>query len=252
MNFNKYKNLKKKFDIYTEKKKFVILPKKLQISLKKSLGKDKNGLLMYHRGGGVKKKFRLLNYNLHNEFYRILQVQYDPYRTSFINLCQSKDGSLFYELSETKSYKNKVLNPLKVNQIVSGTRMQLIDIPTKTYIYNVELYPNSQGVLAKSGGSYCKVFSKNEKTAEIILPSNVKLEISLLCKASIGIPSNIYKKLNKKYKAGINRYLNKRPVVRGVAMNPVDHPHGGGEGKTSSGRPCVSPWGKLTKNVPTR
>lgn len=252
MNFNKYKKFTKEKDIILTNKLKTINLKKLKFNIKKSLGRDKNGQLLYHRGGGVKKLYRLINSDLTNKSYRILQINYDPYRSSFINLIQFKDGSLSYSLSSSGDNLNTVINNFNFKYINNGKRFELLDIPPKSIIHNVELTPGDSGKLARSAGSFCKVFKKDFNYCDIILPSGEKKTISITCKATLGISSNIYKKFNKKYKAGTSRYLNKRPIVRGVAMNPIDHPHGGGEGKSSSGRPCVSPWGKLTKNVPTR
>ena len=253
MNFNKLKKLKLIPDLSLTKKTKIITLKKLHFSLKKSIGRDQHGQLLYHRGGGVKKKYRLLNTNILNKSYRILQNQYDPYRNSFISLIQFLDGSLSYILSTSKNDLNVLIkNDLFKNNIVMGEQYLLHDIPTKTLIYNVEHIAGKTPIFSKAAGTYCKIFKKEEKKALIILPSKKKIYISLDCKAFIGICSNTLYRFKKHYKAGTSRYLNKRPVVRGVAMNPVDHPHGGGEGKSTSGRPCVSPWGKLTKNVPTK
>ena len=252
MNFNKNKKIDIKKDIILNNKNDYIKIKKFKFNIKKSIGRDRSGQLMYHRGGGVKKSYTLINNSTKSSFYRILQVQYDAYRSCFINLIQYKEGSLSYSLASSESKLDKIVNNKDINKISNGMFMPLYNIPSKSWIYNLEILPNKGGNIGKAGGSYCKLFRKENDYAIVILPSGKKKHFSLNCKAMIGIPSNMYKKLNKKYKAGTTRYLNKRPVVRGVAMNPVDHPHGGGEGKSTSGRPCVSPWGKLTKNVPTR
>ncbi len=242
MNFNKFKNLKLKKDVNFSSKKFLIEIKKLTFGIKKSLGKDKNGQLLFHRGGGVKKKYRLINYNILEKSYRIIQNQYDPYRSCFLSLIQYKDGSLSYILANSTNEANKnINNEINSNSIVKGGQYLLNNLSTKTLIYNVEITKQSKNRVSKSAGSYSKIFSKNEKFATIILPSKTKINVSLKCKAFVGICSNSFKRFKKLYKAGTNRFLNKRPIVRGVAMNPIDHPHGGGEGKSTSGRPCVSP-----------
>lgn len=252
MNFNIFKNLKLKKDINFSSKTSLIEVKKLTFGIKKSLGRDKNGQLLYHRGGGVKKKYRLINYDILNKSYRIIQNQYDPYRSCLLSLIQYKDGSLSYILANSKNEINTFINnELFFQSIMLGGQYLLNDLPTKTLIYNVEVNKQLRNYVSKSAGSCSKIFSKNEKFATIILPSKIKINISLKCKAFVGTCSNSFRRFKKLYKAGTNRFLNKRPVVRGVAMNPIDHPHGGGEGKSTSGRPCVSPWGKLTKNVPT-
>jgi len=242
MNFNKLKKLKLQKDLLLTKKNKVIKIKKLVFSLKKSTARGKNGQLLYHRGGGVKKQFRIINYNLFGKSYRVIQNQYDPYRNCFISLIQFLDGSLSYILSSSENQLDILIqNNLKKNHVVNGEQYSLHYIPTKTLIYNVQLNERKQNTLSKAAGTYCKVFKKDEKKATIILPSKKKKIISLNNKAFIGTASNINFRFKKKYKAGTTRYLNKRTAVRGVAMNPVDHPHGGGEGKSSAGRPCVSP-----------
>lgn len=254
MNFNKNKVLKKKIDLNLTNKNKSIFISKFIFGIKKSIGRSKEGQLLYHRGGGVKKKYRLLNtkYNNKLHYYRILQTQYNPYGNAFINLIQYKNGSLSYIVANSQDQINTVVSSKNNSKIFNGNRLYLKDIPSKSYIFNVEPIPGSKNLIANAAGTYCKIFRKLKEECIIILPSKKKKKISLKCKATIGIVSNSLKKFNKKYKAGTNRYLNKRPVVRGVAMNPVDHPHGGGEGKSTSSRSCVSPWGWLTKNVPTR
>lgn len=252
MNFNKNKIIKKKLDVKLTKSKKFFNFFRFCFNIKKSLGRDKNGLLMYHRGGGVKKKYRLIAKNTKSQYFRILSINYDPYRSAFIKLIQYKDGSFCYKLAESNDYLNSYKNNSNLKNLTIGTEYLLENIPTKSLIYNLERFPGKKQSIGKAAGSYCKIFRKDLTHAEILLPSGDKKLFSLKCKASLGIPSNMYSKLNKKYKAGTTRYLNKRPVVRGVAMNPIDHPHGGGEGKTSGGRPSSTPWGKLTKNVPTK
>ena len=130
--------------------------------------------------------------------------------------------------------------------------MKLKDAPIGVPIFNLEKSPGSGPVYSRAAGVSSLVLTKDLYYAKVKLPSGEERLFDLNCQLTLGVPSNIHNKFNKKYKAGTNRLLNKRPTVRGVAMNPIDHPHGGGEGKTSGGRPSVSPWGKLTKGVPTR
>jgi large subunit ribosomal protein L2 len=142
-----------------------------------------------------------------------------------------------------------IINPLNIKQI--GTSHKLQDLNIGTYIYNIELKPNQGGKLIKSAGTYGQIIQKQKKYSKIKLPSGEQRLILNTCFANIGkVANNIFKNIKLK-KAGNKRWLGKRPKVRGVAMNPVDHPHGGGEGKTSGGRHPVSPWGKLTKGKKT-
>jgi len=239
MNFNKNKQIKKQQDIKFVKTSNKIIVKKLIKKIPKSIGRDQYGQLMYHRGGGVKKKYRILTNETFLQKYKKLQTQYDPYRTAYINLNITKNGYLFFNLAPNKNIKK--VNNNQLNTLQSSMSLSLYDIPTKSLIYNIRKTESSNKGVAKSAGTYAKIFQKHETYATLILPSNEKKNFPLSYFANIGIVSNMFKKLNKQYKASTNRFLNKRPTVRGVAMNPVDHPHGGGEGKTTSKRPAVSP-----------
>jgi large subunit ribosomal protein L2 len=139
-----------------------------------------------------------------------------------------------------------------ISFLKEGDRVKLRYAPIGIPLYDLEQYPGAASLYARSAGVYCILLSKHSNFGKIRLSSGEERLFDLNCCVSIGIPSNIYRRFNKKYKAGNSRLLNRRPVVRGTAMNPIDHPHGGGAGKTAPGRPSVSPWGKLTKGVPTR
>jgi large subunit ribosomal protein L2 len=134
----------------------------------------------------------------------------------------------------------------------TGDSLTLRDSPIGVPIYNLEKFPGSGPIYSKSAGVYSTLLTKDMKYGRVKLSSGSERLFDLDCLVTLGIPSNIYRQFNKKHKAGTNRLLNRRPIVRGTAMNPIDHPHGGGAGKTAPGRPSVSPWGKLTKGVPTR
>lgn len=244
MNFNKNKFKKLELDSSLTKKKERIQIKRLHYKIKKCLGRDKHGQLSFTKGGGAKKKYRLLNTDNNLFDYRILNTVYDSYRSCFVNLIQFKTGELSFILNW--SNRSKKIFKGRPSKLYKGLRLPLYSIPSKSIIYNLE---SKEG---RAAGSSCKIFRKYENEVEIVLPSGKHKFVSLECKANIGIPSNVFFRFKKKYKAGNSRHLNIRPTVRGVAMNPVDHPHGGGEGKTSGGRPSTSPWGKLTKNVPTK
>ena len=211
---------------------------------------------MWHRGGGVKRNFRpLLNYkDTIARFGLLRSIEYDPNRSAFIGLLQYQSGAFTNIIVSSKMKVGDVISFSTDNISVrkEGDFLKLRYAPIGIPIYNLEKYPNSGSVYSKAAGVYSILLTKDSKYGKVRLPSGEERLFDLDCLVTLGTPSNIYNQFNKKYKAGTNRLLNKRPVVRGVAMNPIDHPHGGGAGKTAPGRPSVSPWGKLTKGVPTR
>ncbi len=257
MNFNKNKNISKKFDIlftkFIEKKQI----KRLIFKKKKSLGRSYGSIVCWHRGGGVKRNFRaLFGYDKKLPKYGVVRdINYDPNRSAFIGLIQFNTGSFGYHILPSKVKIDTILSfnhESVINHTHIGDFIKLKMIPIGSNLYNLEKYPGSGPVYSKAAGVFSKLLSKDLVYAKIKLPSGEQRLFDLNCKTSLGIVSNSFNKLHKKYKAGTNRMLNKRPTVRGTAMNPIDHPHGGGAGKTAPGRPSVSPWGKLTKGVPTR
>lgn len=230
--------------------------KSLVHGLSKSGGRNNYGrITARHRGGGHKKLYRIIDFRRSrcDSDATVVRLEYDPNRTAFIALLQyNVDAELSYILAP---------NGLKVGDVVSsgdgvavtvGNCLPLLNIPIGTIVHNVELKPMSGGQLARSAGSYAVVVAKNNDYAHIKLSSKEVRLVPLMCKATVGVVSNIDCKNISLGKAGRNRWLGRRSSVRGVAMNPVDHPHGGGEGKTSGGRHPVSPWGKLTKGKKTR
>ena len=255
MNFNKYKNITKQYDLIFSSTSKIFNKKnlkKLIIKKNKTLGRSYGNIVTYHKGGGVKRKYRLLkNLSNNQNFGLLLTIEYDPNKSSFIGLVLFQNGSFSYISLSTEANIGDIINLNDHHVFSSGNSKKLINIPIGTSIFNIERIPNSGPVYSKAGGSAAILKSKTLKFARVLLPSGKERLFDLNCQATLGSPSNIYNNLHKKYKAGTNRLLNKRPTVRGVAMNPVDHPHGGGEGKTSGGRPSSSPWGKLTKGVKT-
>lgn len=264
MNFNKYKNASKVYDITTSKYKYRVNLKKLTLKKKKSLGRSFGTIVSWHRGGGVKRNFRTLYLNQDltylngfvDKSYAILRsIEYDPNRSVFIGVIQFKDGG-FTNIIVTSNMKvNDVIcysNDDLESNIHLGDVFKLRNAPVGVPLYNLEKFPGSGSIYSRAAGVYSILLRKDLNFGKVKLPSGEERLFDLNCLVTLGIPSNIYNKFHKKYKAGTNRLLNKRPTVRGVAMNPIDHPHGGGQGKTGAGRPSVSPWGKLTKGVPTR
>lgn len=256
MNFNKYKNISKLYDIDIKNNSFETKLKRLTLSKKKSLGRSYGSIVNWHKGGGVKRKYRLLLLNnLTTQDYGILRsIQYDPNRSTFIGLLQFKNGSFCNTIVSSNMKVNDIIsyNDVQSEIIKSGDCLKLRYAPVGIPIYNLEKFPGSGAIYSRSAGVSSVLLTKDLKYGKVRLPSGEERLFDLDCLITLGAPCNIYNKFHKKYKAGTNRLLNIRPTVRGVAMNPIDHPHGGGEGKTAAGRPSVSPWGKLTKGVPTR
>jgi len=180
------------------------------------------------------------------------RLEYDPNRTSFIALIKYADGELSYILAPQRlAVGDTVISGKKVD-VKPGNAMPLASIPVGTIIHNVELKPGKGGQIARSAGTYVQLVGRDQGYALIRLSSGEQRMVRGECMASIGAVSNPDHSNITLAKAGRNRWLGKRPSVRGVAMNPVDHPHGGGEGRTSGGRHPVTPWGKPTKGKRTR
>ena len=258
MNFNKWKKVKKSSDLILTNTKKRIKP--LKIKIKKSTGRNKKGLItVRHKGGGCKKMYRRLwsmpNSNNEIIYSKQLETYYDPYRTAYISLSALSTGHLVYTLAEKGLNLNSIKvfskEPSNINNenynLKIGNRYPLKYLPIGSYIYDIKQNTYRQGQFAKSAGSSAKILKKYDNIIEIKMPSGQIKAIDKNSEGTLGQSSNSLKKFSKNWKAGTSRKRNKRPTVRGVAMNPVDHPHGGGEGKSSGGRPSVSPWGKLTK-----
>lgn len=228
--------------------------KSLLVSYSKSGGRNNNGrMTMRYRGGGHKKRYRLIDFkrDKENVAATVKTVEYDPNRTAFIALLEYADGEKRYIIAP---------QGIKVDDVIySGSKatpnvghcMPLGDMPLGTVIHNVELQPGKGGAIARSAGSYAQLDAKDGKYAILKMPSGETRMVLLTCKATIGSVSNADHSLEVMGKAGINRLKGRRPRVRGVAMNPVDHPMGGGEGKSSGGHPR-SRKGLAAKGLKTR
>ena len=229
--------------------------KKLTKGLTKSGGRNNTGrITSWQKGGGHKKKYRIIDFK-RTKFdieATVERIEYDPNRSAFIALIKYDDGELSYILAPQKLLiGNKVISSTKAD-IKPGNSMPLNAVPVGTIIHNVELKPGKGGQLARSAGSYVQVIGKDLSYSILRLTSGeVRLVLST-CMCSIGAVSNQDNQNQNFGKAGRKRWMGKRPSVRGVAMNPIDHPHGGGEGRTSGGRHPVTPWGKPTKGKRTR
>ena len=206
------------------------------------------------RGAGHKNKYRQIDFYRKKDDLRakVERIEYDPNRSAFIALIKYEDGIMNYMLAPSKIKVGDNVVSGKNKEIEIGNCMPLSDIPSGTDIHNIELAPNSGGKIARSAGSSAQISGTDENYCIIKLSSGEIRKIINTARATIGSVSNADHQNTKIGKAGRNRWRGRRPSVRGVAMNPVDHPHGGGEGKTSGGRSPVSPWGQSAKGLKTR
>ncbi len=222
---------------------------------KRSGGRNNAGrITLRHRGGGHKKRYRIIDFKRRKFDVEgtVERLEYDPNRTAFIALIKYADGELAYILAPQRlDAGDKVISGQRVD-VQPGNAMPLASIPVGTILHNVELKPGRGGQIARSAGTYVQLIGKDAGYAQVRLGSGEVRMVPELCMASIGAVSNSDQKNINLGKAGRSRWLGRRPSVRGVAMNPVDHPHGGGEGRTSGGRHPVTPWGKPTKGARTR
>jgi large subunit ribosomal protein L2 len=229
--------------------------KSLLKTLKKSGGRNTHGrITSRHRGGGHKRLYRVIDFKRDKDGIpaRVASIEYDPNRSANIALLHYADGEKRYILAPTGLHvDDKIMSGLSV-EIKTGNTAPLRNIPLGTAIHNIELNVGHGGQLARGAGSYAQLMAKEGKYAQIKLPSGEVRMVSLDCKATIGQVGNLEHENVRLGKAGRNRWKGRRPHVRGVAMNPVDHPHGGGEGKSSGGRHPVTPWGVPTKGYKTR
>ena len=229
--------------------------KNLTVSLKKHAGRNNTGrITCRHRGGGSKRKYRIISVDLPEGFYKVVNLQYDPNRTGYIALVTSeKTHKKYYVLAPVGLKSGDRFSHYVKDDYSLGSRMNLGKIPIGREIYNISNLQNGTPVYAKSAGSSARLvdINKGKNTVSIELPSKELVELSANCSANLGVVSNIDNKNKKIGKAGVKRHMGIRPTVRGVAMNPVDHPMGGGEGKSSGGRHPVTPWGQITKGNAT-
>ena len=229
--------------------------KTLTIGLSKSGGRNNKGrVTARRRGGGHKRLYRMIDFK-RNHFEipaKVERIEYDPNRSAFIALLLYNDGKKSYILAPQRlAVGDTVVSSAKAD-IKPGNALPLANIPVGTIIHNVELKPGKGGQIARSAGTYVQLVGRDQSYSILRLNSGEQRMTRSECMATIGAVSNPDNKNIKLAKAGRSRWLGRRPSVRGVAMNPIDHPHGGGEGKTSGGRHPVTPWGKPTKGKKTR
>ncbi len=229
--------------------------KSLTEGLSKKGGRNNNGrITARRRGGGHKRLYRVIDFK-RRKFdvpAKVARLEYDPNRTAFIALIEYQDGELGYILAPQRLEVGDTVIASERADIKPGNAMPLASIPVGSIVHNVEMKPGKGGQIARSAGTYVQLVGRDAGHALLRLGSGEVRMVRAECMASIGAVSNPDQANIKLGKAGRRRWLGKRPSVRGVAMNPVDHPHGGGEGRTSGGRHPVTPWGRPTKGAKTR
>ena len=229
--------------------------KSLIVKKKKHAGRNSYGkITVRHHGGGNKQKYRLVDFKRSaEETAKVIGVEYDPNRTSYIALIENEEGKKSYIIAPVGLTDGDVVASGANADIKPGNVLPISAIPVGTIIHNVELYPGKGAQLVRSAGAFAQLMAKENGTAQVRLPSGEVRIVRLDCKATIGQVGNLEHETVKLGKAGKTRHLGIRPTVRGSVMNPCDHPHGGGEGKSPVGRPGpVTPWGKPALGYKTR
>ena len=246
----------KRFRVQVKQEVFKGRPeKRLTESKKRISGRNNSGrITTRHKGGGHKRLFRVIDFR-RSKFdieATVKRIEYDPNRSANIALVEYKDGELSYIIAPKGIKENNNIISSSKAAIKPGNCLPLGEIPQGTEVHCIEMKPGKGAQLIRSAGTTARVVAKEGRYATLRLSSGEMRKILLTCRASIGVISNEQHNLRSLGKAGAKRWRGVRPTVRGVAMNPVDHPHGGGEGKTSGGRNPVTPWGMPTKGYRTR
>ncbi len=230
--------------------------KSLVISLKSQAGRNNYGkITVRHRGGGHKRKYRIIDFKRDkvNIPAKVAAIEYDPNRTANIALLHYADGEKRYIISPNGLKVGDTIISSEDADIKAGNALQLKNIPVGTLIHNIELKAGKGGQLVRSAGNAAQLMAKEGNYAQIRLPSGEVRQVRIECKATIGQVGNVEHEIISIGKAGRKRHMGIRPTVRGSAMNPVDHPHGGGEGKSPIGMPSpMTPWGKPALGLKTR
>ena len=256
----------KKFRPITPTRRFMILSdfedvtksrpeKSLLTPLRKSGGRNNAGrVTSWHRGGGHKRRYRNVDFRRNKEGVpaRVAAIEYDPNRSARIALLHYADGEKSYILAPIGLKVDDTVVSGPGSDITPGNTLPLQNVPLGTTLHNIELRPGKGGQLCRAAGTQAQLVAREGKYAQIKLASGEVRRVLVTCRATIGQVGNLEHESITSGKAGRSRWLGKRPNVRGVVMNPVDHPHGGGEGRTSGGRHPVSPWGVPTKGYKTR
>ena len=231
------------------------IEKSLLAPMKSKAGRNSQGrITVRHHGGGVKRRYRIVDFKRNKTDIpaKVQAITYDPNRTCNLALIAYADGEKAHILAPLGLKVGDTVVSSVDADITVGNSKLLRDIPLGTLVHNIELHPGAGGQLARSAGSYAQVMAKEGDSVLLRLPSGELRKVKLACRATVGQVGNLDHEKRVIGKAGANRKRGIRPTVRGVVMNPVDHPHGGGEGRTSGGRHPVSPWGTPTKGYKTR
>ena len=230
--------------------------KALTEGLSKSGGRNNRGrITAFHRGGGHKRTYRIIDFKRtkFDVVGTVERLEYDPNRTAFIALVKYEDGDVAYIVAPQRlSAGDKVISSLSAVDVKPGNTMPLERMPVGTIVHNIELKPRKGAQVARSAGAYAQYVGRDQGWAVLRLNSGEQRRVHGSCLATVGAVSNQDHANTSLGKAGRNRWLGRKPANRGVTMNPVDQPHGGGEGRTSGGRHPVTPWGKPTKGKKTR
>jgi len=230
--------------------------KTLTQGLSKSGGRNNRGrITAFHRGGGHKRTYRMVDFKRvkFDVVGTVERLEYDPNRTAFIALVIYEDGEKAYIIAPQRlAAGDKVISSMQAVDVKPGNSMPLERMPVGTIVHNIELKPRKGGQVARSAGAYAQYVGRDQGWAILRLNSGEQRRVHGTCLATVGAVSNQDHSNTSLGKAGRSRWLGRKPVNRGVTMNPIDHPHGGGEGRTSGGRHPVTPWGKPTKGKKTR
>ena len=228
--------------------------KSLIVIKKKNAGRNSYGkITVRHKGGGNKQKYRIIDFKRADDTAKVIGVEYDPNRTSYIALLENEKGDKSYIIAPVGLKDGDTVMSGVDADIKPGNTLPIANIPVGTLIHNIELYPGKGAQLVRSAGVAAQLISKENGIAQVRLPSGEVRIVRLDCKATIGQVGNIEHETVKLGKAGKTRHKGIRPTVRGSVMNPCDHPHGGGEGKSPVGHPSpVTPWGKPALGYKTR
>jgi large subunit ribosomal protein L2 len=229
--------------------------KSLTVGLTKKSGRNSYGrVTSRRRGGGHKRLYRIIDFKRNKDGVpaKVAAIEYDPNRSARIALLHYADGEKRYILAPLGLKAGDQIIAGDGNDIKPGNAMSLQRVPVGTVIHNVELHPGKGGQFCRAAGTYAQLVAKEGKYALLRMPSGEVRKVLTTCRATIGQVGNLDHENLKTGKAGANRWRGRRPKVRGVAMNPIDHPLGGGEGRSSGGRHPVTPWGKPTKGYKTR
>ncbi len=222
---------------------------------KKHSGRNNNGhITVRHKGGGTRTQYRIIDFKRTKDAIpaKVASIEYDPNRSARIALVNYRDGEKRYILAPVGLEIGQLIESGEAADIKLGNCLPIKNIPLGTVIHNIELRPGEGGKLVRSAGSSAQLMAKEGEYAQVRMPSGEVRRIAMVCRATIGQLGNLDHENVVIGKAGRIRHMGKRPSVRGIAMNPVDHPHGGGEARSTSGRPPTTPWGQMTMGKKTR